>query len=295
MFLKVQKNNYYLKELKEISKDFSRMYNLDISLTPDLDLDFGVTNFNNNLKTLNILVGTKNYLFQNDPEYIFAQTLIILYHELQHYEQNNLVYKGNATKELFFNTISSNMKNRDYYNQNYHYDFRELDANYVSIHKAYERIRSQYPEINALNMIKKYMLNHSIFKEYIKEIENVFSMEELDQFVFEPMFDRLPSIPKTIDRCSSEKSKYHTPDEFLLPFQEYCNDRDIYYPDLLMRAKCNTSENINFLSDKIIGTVMTHLHPEYEELLKKNNLKEQSLDEVMQELRNLAYEPPGRP
>ena len=293
MIFKIPENKRYYNQLKKIIQKLANELNIKIILDPNLPLFFGETN-TIGFEIKNIRIGTKNYLYQKDIKNTYVFSLITLFHELRHFEQIQSIKDGKAVKELLYNLLAIK-KNQDFYNSNYLQDFSELEANYYGIFRAYEYIKQNHLEIDILSNIKNYMHESELFRDYYVIIDESKSMEELDQFVFEPMFDRLPSIPKTIDRCSSEKSKSHTPDEFLLSFQEYCNDRDIYYPDLLIRAKCNTSENINFLSDKIIGTVMISLHPEYEELLKKNNLKEQSLDEVMQELMDLAYEPPGKP
>ena len=284
MFFKIKENHSNLKKLKEIVKIISKSYHFKIRLTVRKPSDFGRVFFDDNMKNIQLQIGIMDYLFQKDPTFNFVRSLIILYHELQHVKQNEDIQNGVSSPEMFYNVIAIS-KNQDYYLQNYNLDLREMDANYVGIHKAYERIKKEYPEINVFENIKKYMLEHSFFKDYFSKIKMASTMEEIDA-IFDEMLERIPQIPKSIERCTFEISKDHKPDEFLKPFTDYCNEHDINYPNIL--AKANDHLGVNFFSDKVIGTVMVGLYPEYKELMKKNGLEEKSLDEIIKELREFT-------
>lgn len=279
MFFKIKENHSNLKKLKEIVKTISKSYHFKIRLTVRKPSDFGRVFFDDNMKNIQVQIGVMDYLFQKDPTFNFVRSLIILYHELQHVKQNEDIQNGVSSPEMFYNVIAIS-KNQDYYLQNYNFDLREMDANYVGIHKAYERIKKEYPEINIFENIKKYMLEHSFFQDYFPKIKMASTMEEIDA-IFDEMLERIPQIPKSIERCTSEISKSHKPDEFLKHFTDYCNEHDINYPNILIKAKYHS--DANFLSDKVIGRIMLDKYPEYQELAIKNHIQVDPLDKILEE------------
>lgn len=284
MFILNKRMREVSKELKQICRAFSKNQHVKVVLDRTIKITDGETDFNNYFQTKKIKIGIKGIKTEKDPEYVFVQAMIILYHELQHVEQNNQIWNETATPEFFYNALAT-AKNGDYYLQNYNYDLRELDANYVGIHMAYERIKKEYPEINTFENVKKYMLNHSFFRDYVKEIEKAEDMEDLDKNIFEVMAEEFPFVTKKIERCTFEVSKDHQPDEFLRPFTNYCNENNINYPDILARAKGHSEAN--FFSDKVIGTVMLGIYPKYQELAIKNGIPIEPLNQVLNEFSSL--------
>lgn len=285
MFLYKKRKNAYISELEKLCQKLSKTNNYRIFLANSLNVNNGDTKYFKKSSKMYSRIGIKDFISSNDKEFAFVQTLIIIFHELQHKKQNDQINNGTASPEMFYDAISI-FENRDYYEQNYKIDLRELDANYVGINNAYEYLLINHPEINAFEMIKRYMMDHSFFSEYTEDIEKLNSIEEINN-IFEVMIKSISFKLKTMERCAE--------DRFFNSILSFWDDTGINPIATLIEATNCSELNVNFLSDKIVGIITRDLNPEYLPLFERNHISIETLDDVMNEIKEYLREDPGLP
>ena len=291
MFVKLSKAKQYLQEFIEFTNGFSEEYGITVKLRPDLEIGEGETKYFDVPASVPIGIGVNNYLLQKDPAYTFVKTIITFYHELQHVKQNEDLRNGTASPEMFYDAIAT-FENRGYYIKNYHYDKRELDAHVSSINYAYSYLMEFHPEMDVFYYVKKYVEERSIFQDYSDEISKANTIEKLNQFVFDKMIEDRKYLPKDMELCVNENGKL---DDFTNPLEKYCYDNYINLKANLIEIKLLGTEDINFLSDKIVGIITRDLNPEYLPLFERNHIPMETLDDAMNEIKECLKEDPGLP
>lgn len=291
MFLKLADSKTYFKELKKLFEYYSQKKNISIHFKNNSIIGSGETKFNKDPSKENIKIGKKNYFIQKDPQYAFVQTLITLFHELQHVEQDEDLRDGTASPEMFYDAIAT-FENRGYYIKNYCYDKRELEAHISGINYAYSYLMESHPEINVFHYIKRYVEERSIFQDYSDEISKANTIEELNQFVFDRMIEDRKYLPKDVELCVDKNGKL---DDFTNPLETYCYDNYVNLKADLIEIKLLGTEDVNFLSDKIVGIITRDLNPEYLPLFERNHIPMETLDDAMNEIKECLKEDPGLP
>ena len=292
----------YLEELEGLCDKYSKEYETNragmkvLFRTKEIDPDTGrrmKTGKGETLAFVNlsgavVTIG-KSGFFDGDVKKNFAMCVISLFHELTHVEQYIAIKGETAPKESVYDTVSG-FYNPTYDNKNYYIRWGEVDADIEGIKRGYRYIVTHHKEFvhpkretPLLTYIKEYMLNNGRYVDYKQEIETAQSMREIEERVFIPLKENLWQKGKDIDGCEG--------DEFVTYLRENGGALGTSLEEVLSLTKEAMSANgvnKNSLPDKVLTAIALDRQPELRNELNLFNLKEFTLESVMEELKEIV-------
>ena len=227
-----------------------------------------------------IAIGLNGFGLNQNKKTDFVLLILIIYHEFQHLLQIENINAGKADSSFVFSHISQ-VNNYYYYHSKYNHSVNmlELDADRGGVRGAYAYIKKHHPEIDAISILKKILLDRDMYADHVSDIDKINTVEDFDTYLFIPIAKELKSKIKTFDGCEK--------DEFSKYMDRYWYETgDNPKSDVLV----SSADNINLLCDKLVASITVELHPEYEELCIKNGVPVPKFEDVLLEIKGLAKE-----
>lgn len=191
----------------------------------------------------------------------FVKTGVTLFHELAHYAQNK---SEDTAEEIRISDLSK------YHNNNYYYSCwnnlpHEINAEYIGVMSMWNVLEDEYPNV-ADKLMLDYLSDRASANYMIQLPDEGFQTKEQVELFFEAAYETAVNGPRKL------------PPEFLhfedevpdLLTDEYHNMSSGY----VLVANRLLSTNPGSITDKMMASLVAHLHPELQASYKQIDFKD---------------------
>ena len=209
-----------------------------------------------NKNTRMLYLGCAEMITKKLDHQIFTNSLIVLFHEVEHFNQLIDIKNGKACEEILFSNLATH--DNEFYELNYRHFYTEYDAEHIGVVQAYNYITLNYKEIDAVECIKNYFIEKkNVYGNYMSEIISIKTIEDIEN-LFDSYLNDIKNTIKSV-KCSTKGSPVHEFFDAMRSNPQIYDQREGITSGNVYIESCNN----NLDSDKFVSMIILNKHPEF--------------------------------